>query len=152
MQQIIDIWKGKVLSNVIINKNIDKFNDIAYSSIVDYKSLEGNTMLNKMVISDIINAIVPISRFNKGEANKIFDEVKQNGYKIVMKNNTPACILVSPEKYEEMTEQLENHALFIETEKRMKNAGSNDFISEKATMEQLGIKEEDLEDGEVEID
>ena len=109
-------------------------------------------MLSKMVIRDIINAIIPISRFNKGEANKIFDEVKQSGYKIVMKNNTPACILVAPEKYEEMTEQLENYALFLEAEKRMKNAASNDFISEKAVMEQLGISEADLEASEVEID
>jgi PHD/YefM family antitoxin component YafN of YafNO toxin-antitoxin module len=109
-------------------------------------------MLNKIVIGDIINSIIPISRFNKGEANKIFDEVKQSGYKIVMKNNTPACILIAPEKYEEMTEQLENYALFIEAEKRMTNARSNDFVSEKTVMERLGISEEDLEASEVEID
>ncbi|HBN86090.1 MAG TPA: prevent-host-death protein, partial [Clostridiales bacterium] len=54
-------------------------------------------MLNGRTIIDTINSIVPISRFNKGEANKIFDEVKQSGFKIVMKNNTPACILISPE-------------------------------------------------------
>ena len=109
-------------------------------------------MLNRIVINDIINSIIPISRFNKGEANKIFDEVKQSGHKIVIKNNKPVCILIAPEKYEEMTEQLENYALYIEAEKRMKNAVSNDFISEKAVMDKLGISEEDLEASEVEID
>ena len=83
--------------------------------------------MNKMVVRDRVNSTIPISRFNRGEANKIFDEVKQSGYKIVMKNNTPACVLVAPEKYEEMTEQLENYMLFSEAEKRMKNAGSNDI-------------------------
>lgn len=109
-------------------------------------------MLRKMIINDILNAIIPISRFNKGEANKIFDEVKQSGYKIVMKNNTPACILIAPEKYNEMAEQLENYALYIEAERRMKKAASSDFISEKSLMEKLGIREEDLESVEVDID
>ena len=52
----------------------------------------------------------------------------------------------------DLTEQLENYALYIEAEERMKNAKSNDFIPEKAVMERLGIKEEDLEACEVEID
>ena len=109
-------------------------------------------MLNKMAVSDIIKTIIPISRFNKGEASKIFDEVKKSGYKIVMKNNTPACILIDPEKYEEMIEQLEDYALYIEAEKRMKNARSDDFLSEKAVMEKLGISEKDIEASEGGID
>jgi len=109
-------------------------------------------MLKRLVIDDIMNSIIPISRFNKGEANKIFDEVKHSGYKIVMKNSTPACILIAPEKYEELTERLENYALYIEAEKRMKNSKSSDFIPEKAVMEKLEISEDDLELSEVEID
>jgi hypothetical protein len=35
----------------------------------------------------MMRKIVPITRFNKGEANKIFDEVQNSGPKIVMKNN-----------------------------------------------------------------
>ena len=108
-------------------------------------------MSSKMVLSNIMNSIIPISRFNKGEANKIFDEVKNSGYKIVMKNNTPACILISPEKYEEMTEQLENFALYVEAEERMKNVDINDFVSEEKIMEELGITEEDLADKEDEL-
>ena len=48
----------------------------------------------------MMKRIVPITRFNKGEANKIFDEVQTCGTKIVMKNNRPVCVLVSPEQYE----------------------------------------------------
>ncbi len=42
--------------------------------------------------------IVPISRFNKGEANKIFDEVSKDGFRYVVKNNRVKCILLSPEQ------------------------------------------------------
>ncbi len=37
----------------------------------------------------VMKSIVPITRFNKGEANRIFEEVKSSGTKIVMKNNRP---------------------------------------------------------------
>ena len=35
---------------------------------------------------NILDSIIPISRFNKGEANKIFSDVKKFGTKIVVKN------------------------------------------------------------------
>lgn len=53
-------------------------------------------------MADITSAVkntVPISRFNKGFAGKIFDEVKRTGPKVVMKNNTPECVLLPPDEY-----------------------------------------------------
>lgn len=47
---------------------------------------------------------IPISLFNKGMAGKIFKSVKENGSKVVMKNNVPECVLMSPESYLAMTE------------------------------------------------
>ena len=44
------------------------------------------------VMSAITNT-VPITQFNRGLAGKIFDEVKQCGAKVVMKNNTAECVL-----------------------------------------------------------
>ena len=35
---------------------------------------------------DLMESVVPISRFNKGEAGKIFEEVAKSGTKIVVKN------------------------------------------------------------------
>ena len=84
-------------------------------------------MIDNISVSNMLNAIVPISRFNKGEASKIFDEVNAGGVKIVVKNNKPACVLITPEKYEEMIETIENYYLFIEAEKRMKAANQADF-------------------------
>ena len=39
------------------------------------------------VVSAITNTI-PITQFNRGLAGKIFEDVKRNGAKVVMKNNT----------------------------------------------------------------
>ncbi len=43
-----------------------------------------------------VDRIVPVSRFNRGEAIKIFNELAQTGAKIVMKNNAPVSIIMSP--------------------------------------------------------
>ena len=50
--------------------------------------------MNEMSVMGVMRSIVPITRFNKGEANRIFDEVESSGTKIVMKNNRPACVLL----------------------------------------------------------
>ena len=102
-------------------------------------------MLNSIVTSNMLNSMVPISRFNKGEANKIFDEVNKSGFKIVVKNNKPACVLINPETYQEMVEALEDYKLYIAAEKRMKNKTEQDFVSEKEVMNKFGIKQEDLD-------
>lgn len=57
---------------------------------------------------NLVNSYVPISRFNQGEANKIFSEVKEAGPKIVMKNNTPICVLVDPSEYDRMMQLIES--------------------------------------------
>lgn len=105
------------------------------------------------MISDMLNAIVPISRVNKGEANKIFDEVNKNGYKIVVKNNKPTCVLITPERYREVEEIIENYNLLIEAEKRTENAKDDDFISSDEVLLNLGITKEELNNiDDVEID
>ena len=50
-------------------------------------------------IRSAIENTIPISLFNRGLAGKIFDEVKRYGAKVVMKNNTPECVLLSPDEY-----------------------------------------------------
>ena len=42
------------------------------------------------VMSAITNT-VPITQFNRGLAGKIFEDVKQCGAKVVMKNNAAEC-------------------------------------------------------------
>ena len=58
-------------------------------------------------IANLLKSTVSISLFNKGLAGKIFDDVKKNGTKIVIKNNVPECILISPEDYLNLIEKIE---------------------------------------------
>ena len=103
-----------------------------------------------MSISNIIDTLVPISRFNKGEANKIFDEVKESGCKIVLKNNVPTCVLITPEKYQEMLELIENQHLLALANERI-NAGSATYSHEQI-MNELGITQEEVDGTEVDFD
>jgi PHD/YefM family antitoxin component YafN of YafNO toxin-antitoxin module len=96
--------------------------------------------------------IVPITRFNRGEASKIFDEVNENGVKVVLKNNVPACVLVKPEQYDAMIEALEDYALFFEAERRMSGAAERGFVSSEKLKSDLGITDTDISDAVVDIE
>lgn len=100
----------------------------------------------------MMKKIVPITRFNKGEANKIFDEVQSTGTKIVMKNNRPACVLVSPEQYESLIELLSDYLLLAEADRRMAANQDAENISHEDMMRSLGITREELDAVDVEIE
>ena len=108
--------------------------------------------MNEMSAVGIMKSIVPITRFNKGEANKIFDEVQASGTKIVVKNNKPACVLLSPSQYESLMETLSDYLLLDEAGIRAAANDDNDNISMEAMMEQLGISADDLAGLDVEIE
>lgn len=108
--------------------------------------------MNQMSVVDMMNAMVPITRFNKGEAAKIFDEVETSGTKIVVKNNRPACVLVSPSQYESLMEILSDYALLSEAQKRLANNDDSENISHEEMMKELGITDTDLNDVEVDIE
>ncbi|MCL2198637.1 MAG: type II toxin-antitoxin system Phd/YefM family antitoxin [Defluviitaleaceae bacterium] len=90
--------------------------------------------------------MVPVSRFNKGEAAKIFDEVSRAGIKIAVKNNKPACVLLSPEKYEAIMEELEDLELMMVAEKRL--AEDSPTYSQDEVMQRLGITQSDIDAAE----
>ena len=108
--------------------------------------------MDKMSIVGMMNAMVPITRFNKGEASKIFDEVESSGMKIVVKNNKPACVLLSPAQYENLMEMLSDAILLAEAEKRMSANDDSENISHEDLLAELGITEDELADVDVEIE
>ena len=108
-----------------------------------------------LAMNQIEESIVPISRFNKGEANKIFNELQEDGVKAVFKNNRREAVLLSPEIYDHLIEMLEDELLFEEMQKRILRAeenGSKKYSFAEA-MEAFGVTEamlEDAEDDEIE--
>ena len=104
------------------------------------------------LISAIKNT-VPISLFNRGLAGKIFEEVRQGGAKVVMKNNAPECVLLSPEEYVRLIDEINDAKLLALATERMANYDPDTLIPAEEVYRELGINEKDLEDcDEVEIE
>ena len=109
-------------------------------------------MANKAYRGNIVDSLIPISRFNKGEANKIFDEVRLSGYKVVVKNNTPACVLLTPESYQEMLDIIDDQYLLALSKERMKNENGVTYsFDDILSMDGLTLDDiEKMEDVEIE--
>ena len=62
-------------------------------------------MYDTLTASKMLKSFVPISRFNKGEAGKIIEEVKRDGIKVIVKNNAPECVMITVEDYDRLVEE-----------------------------------------------
>ena len=104
------------------------------------------------VVSAIQNTI-PISHFNRGLAGKIFDEVKTSGAKVVMKNNVAECVLLSPDEYVRLMDEVNDARLLAVAAERMSSFDSSTLVSEEEMDKKLGITEKELDSvGEVEFE
>lgn len=104
-------------------------------------------------ITSAIRDTISISLFNRGLAGKIFEDVKQSGAKVVMKNNSAECVLLSPEEYVRLMDEVNDARLLSLANERMQNFNSENLISSKDLYEELGITEDDLDSiGEVEFE
>lgn len=107
-------------------------------------------MLN---IASAIRDTIPISLFNKGLAGKIFEDVKQSGAKVVMKNNAAECVLLSPDEYLRLIDEVNDARLLSLATERMANFDPATTVSAEALYKELGISQEDMDTvGEVEIE
>ena len=52
-----------------------------------------------MDITNVLKQLVSITQFNQGKASQLFSRVKKGETLIVMKNNAPVAIVISPEEY-----------------------------------------------------
>jgi PHD/YefM family antitoxin component YafN of YafNO toxin-antitoxin module len=97
-------------------------------------------------ITSAIRDTVSISLFNRGLAGKIFDEVKQSGAKVVMKNNAAECVLLSPDEYINLMDEVNDARLLMLASQRLEKYDPATTISEQEMYARLGIRPEDLED------
>ena len=105
---------------------------------------------------NVISAIrdtVPIGQFNRGLAGKVFDEVRRTGPKVGMKNNMPACVLLSPEEYAAMVDEINDARLLSVASARMEAFDPARLVSEEEMDRRLRITEQELKDSaEVEFE
>ena len=93
--------------------------------------------------ADILDSLVPITQFNHGQASKIFDRLHSENRLIVLKNNQPAAIILSPSEFQRLSEIEEDYTLLLEATKRLKEDSSS-TSSREEVMSELGISEADL--------
>jgi len=104
------------------------------------------------VVSAIQNT-VPISQFNRGLAGQIFEDVKTHGAKVVMKNNVAECVLLSPEEYIRLMDEVNDARLLIMASERLQRLDASALIPEEQVWQELGLTQEELDAaGEVELE
>ena len=94
--------------------------------------------------ADILDSLVPITQFNRGQASKIFDRLHSESQLIVLKNNQPAAIILSPSEFQRLSEIEEHYTLLLEATRRLKEDSSS-TSSREDVMSELGISEVDLD-------
>ena len=96
-------------------------------------------------LTSAINNTVPISQFNRGLAGKIFEDVRKFGAKVVMKNNTAECVLMSPEEYVALMDELCDLRMMAIAEERLNNLDEDKLISEEEFWKDEGIDLDELD-------
>ena len=124
-----------------------EFTDIFIDNFgrVCYYTIEVSDMSN---IIGAIESTVPISLFNRGLAGKIFAEVKQGSAKVVMKNNAAECVLMAPDEYVRLMNEVNDARLLSAAVQRMSHFDPAAAISIEEIDQKYGITSDILEDAD----
>ena len=95
-------------------------------------------------VMSAITKTIPISQFNRGLAGKIFEDVRKTGAKVVIKNNSAECVLLSPEEYENLMNEVDDAKLLTIASERLSHYDPSALIPQKELLRQLDITEEAL--------
>lgn len=106
-----------------------------------------------MTTTAVLQSMIPVSRFNKGEAGRIFDELTHDKTKIVVKNNVPVAVILSPDEYARIIDENADNILLAEASMRVSQSSQSDFISETDFMRAIGVTQEGIDtSNDVEIE
>lgn len=93
----------------------------------------------------LLDSMVSISDFSRIGATKIFDDVNKSGCKIVLKNNSPACVLMSPDRYRTLIDELEDMRVCALASERLANDTETTY-SHEDVWGKYNISDEELVD------
>lgn len=106
-----------------------------------------------MSAADVIKSLVPMSQFTQEGAAKIFNRLHSEPQLIVLKDDRPSAVILSPDEYNRLMEMEEDFDLLMETVKRLTDQKDQPALSMEEVMSELGITQEDLDNAEdVEIE
>ena len=55
-----------------------------------------------MTEKNLLNNLVSLTMFNQGQASKIFNRLQEEKQIVVLKNNIPTAVLLSPNEYDRL--------------------------------------------------
>ena len=99
------------------------------------------------ITANILNSLIPITQFNKGQASKIFDRLRTEHQLVVLKNNAPSAVILSPEEYERLAVIEEDYNLLLLAQERIAESMEH-TIPFNEVMADLGISESELNEAE----
>ena len=97
--------------------------------------------------ADVLNSLIPITQFNRGQASRIFDRLHTENQLVVLKNNQPAAVILSPAEYSRLSEIEENYMLLLEASERLANNTAPATPMEDV-LKELGISDEEIASAE----
>lgn len=92
--------------------------------------------------ANVLNSLVPITQFNRGQAARIFDRLHTESQLVVLKNNQPAAVILSPAEFRRLSEIEEDYLLLREAMDRLSGSAATTPMGD--VMKELGITEEEL--------
>ena len=98
--------------------------------------------------ANILKSLVPITQFNRGQASRIFDRLRTERQLVVLKNNQPTAVILSPEEYTRLTEAEEDYQLLLLARERLAGDNLKNAIPEQDVLSGLGITEEEIAQAE----
>lgn len=120
------------------------------TAIMERKS----TMNDTPSLANVFKNMISITDLNKGKSAKIIDDVKKTGFKVILKNNRPEAVLITPDQFEKMLamrEEIEDMTIGMEALRRLSNFNSAATISHENILAEFGISREELDSIDVEI-
>lgn len=103
--------------------------------------------------ANLLQNLIPISQFNRGQASHIFDRLRTEKQLIVLKNNQPSAVILSPEEYARLTEIEEDYLLLLDANQRLAKKVTQNNRSLATVLSDLNIDDKELEETEdVEIE
>lgn len=92
----------------------------------------------------IIDNIVSISSFGRGEAAKNFEKAKESPV-VVVKNNVPEAVIIDIAEFKRLTTVAEDYDLLVESLRRLESSEGTS-LSQSEIMKKFGITETDLDE------
>ena len=103
--------------------------------------------------AEVLESLIPITQFNRGQASRIFDRLHTENQLIVLKNNQPAAVILSPAEFSRLSEIEEDYELLLEAAVRLTDGAAASASSMKEVMSELGISDAELaEAGDVAVE